>query len=67
VGFVLEQSDASGIRRPVAFGGRKLNKSEYIYSTTEKKCLAVIEALRAYRPYLLGHEFDLFTDDESLK
>ena len=67
VGFVLEQSDASGSRRPVAFGGRKLNKSECNYSTTEKECLAVIEALKAYRPYLLGREFDLFTDHESLK
>ena len=67
VGFVLEQADASGSRRPVAFGGRKLNKSECNYSTTEKECLAVIEALKAYRPYLLGREFDLFTDHESLK
>ena len=57
VGFVLEQSDASGSRRPVAFGGQKLNKSE---------CLGVIEALKAYRPHLLGREFDLFTDHESL-
>ena len=67
VGFVLEQSDASGSRRPVAFGGRKLNKSECDYSTTEKECPAVIEVLKAYRPYLLGREFDLFTDHESLK
>ena len=67
VGFVLEQSDVSGGRRPVAFGGRKLNKAECNYSTTEKECLAVIEALKAYRPYLLGHEFDLFTDHEALK
>lgn len=67
VGFVLEQKDASGGRRPVAFGGRKLNKAECNYSTTEKECLAVIDALKAYRPYLLGREFDLFTDHESLK
>ena len=67
VGFVVEQSDASGARRPVAFGGRKLNKAECNYSTTEKECLAVIAALKAYWPYLLGCEFDLFTDHESLK
>ena len=67
VGFVLEQSDASGARRQVAFGGRELNKAECNHSTTEKECLAVIEALKAYRPYLLRCEFDLFTDHESLK
>lgn len=67
VGFVLEQIDVSGGGRPVAFGGRKLNKAECNYSTTEKECLTVIEALKAYQPYLLGREFDLFTDHESLK
>ena len=66
-GFVLEQSDASESRRPVAFGGRKLNKCECNYSTTEKECLAVIEALKAYCPYLLGRKFDLFTDHKSRK
>jgi len=67
VGFVLEQSDASGSRRPVAFCGRKLNQSECNYSTTKKECLAVIEALKAHPPYFLGREFDLFIDQESLK
>lgn len=51
VGFVLEQSGASRSRRQVAFGGRKLNKSECNYSTTEKECLVAIEALKPYRPY----------------
>ena len=51
----------------MAFGSRKLNKAECNYSTTEKKCLAVIEALKVYRSYLLGCEFDLFTDHEPLK
>lgn len=51
VGFVLEQSGASGSRRQVAFGGWKLNKSECNYSTTEKECLVAIEALKPYRPY----------------
>jgi hypothetical protein len=37
------------------------------YSTTEKECLAVIEALKAYRSYLLGNQFDLYTDHQSLK
>ena len=67
VGYYFEQDDKSGQRRPVAFGGRKLTKAETNYSVTEKECLAVIEALKAYRPYLLAREFDLYTDHQSLK
>jgi hypothetical protein len=55
----------SGQRRPVAFGGRKLTKAETNYSVTIKECLAVIEALKVYRPYLLAKEFDLYTDHHS--
>ena len=67
VGYYLEQADHRGQKRPVAFGGRKLNKAECNYSTTEKECLAVMESLKAYRPYLLGSEFDLYTDHQALK
>ena len=67
VDYYLEQDDKAGQRRPVAFGGRKLTKAETSYSMTEKECLAVIEALEAYRPYLLAREFDLYTDHHSLK
>jgi hypothetical protein len=67
VGYYLEQADKSGQKGPVAFGGRKLHKPEMNYSTTEKECLAVIEALKAYRSYLLGNQFDLYTDHQSLK
>ena len=67
LGYYLEHADKSGQKRPVAFGGRKLHKPEINYSTTEKECLAVIEALKAYRSYLLGNQFDLYTDHQSLK
>jgi transposase InsO family protein len=67
VGFVLEQIVHAGQRRPVAFGSRKLNKAEKNYSTTERECLAVMEALKAYRPYLLGREFTIYTDHQALK
>lgn len=48
--------------RPTAFGEKKLSKAEHNYSTTKKECLAEIHALKAKRLYLLGREFDLFTD-----
>ena len=55
VGYNLEQTDQKGQTHPVAFGGRKLHKAEANYSTNEKECLAVVEALKQYRPYLLGN------------
>lgn len=51
----------------MALGGRKLSKTKCNYSTTEKECLAVIQAIKLYRPYLLGREFDFYTDNEFLK
>ena len=67
MGYFLERVDQFGDKRPVAFGGRKLHKSELNYSTTDKECLAVVEALTAYRPYILGNRFDLYTNHQSLK
>ena len=51
----------------VTISNKLTHKAEVNYSTTEKECLAVIEALNAYRPYLLANEFDLYTDHQSLK
>ena len=66
VGYYLEQAHNSGQRRTVAFGGRKQHKAELNYSTTEKECLAVVEALKSYRSYLVGvtsrvRQIDLFS------
>lgn len=61
VGYYLEQADKSGLRRPVAF---VLHKAEIHYCTTEKECLAVIKALKAYRSYLLGNLFDLYIEHQ---
>ena len=46
IGYYLEQADKDGQKRPVDFGGRKLSKTECNYSTTEKECLAVIQAIK---------------------
>ena len=67
LGYVLEQVDRRGSKRPVAFGSRKLNKTEQKYSATEKECLAIVDAIKAYRPYLLDREFTLYTDHQALK
>jgi len=67
VGYVLEQENDQGLRQPVAFGGRKLNARETRYSATELECLAAVEAVKAYRPYLLGTKFQLYTDHQAVR
>src|SRR5215510_3948011 len=61
VGAVLTQTEGTETR-PVAFESRKLNSAERNYSTYEKEMLAIINALRVWRPYLLGKRFIVHTD-----
>ena len=65
VGYVLEQEDDEGLR-PVCFGSRKLKPAEKNYSATELECMAVVDAVQAFRAYLLGKEFLLCTDHKAL-
>ena len=67
VGALLAQVDAEGHERPIAFMSQKLNKAQRNYSVTELECLAVVLAIKKYRPYVEGHKFKVITDHASLK
>ena len=66
IGAELTQKDDYLTEQPVIFFSRKLAPRETRYSATEKEGLAVIEACRHYLPYLLGHNFDIWTDHKAL-
>lgn len=67
VGCVLLQEQEDRAYKPVRYWSRVLTSSERNYSTTERKCLAVIWALFLLRPYLQGTRLVVRTDRTALK
>lgn len=66
IGAVLSQGSI-GSDRPIAYASRTLTDTEKRYSTIERELLAVIWAVKHFRPYLYGHKFDIYTDHKPLK
>lgn len=73
--FIL-QTDVSNIavgvallnknHKPVA-ASRSLNKSELNYPTIQKELVAIVWAVKHFRPYLYGRHFKIKTDHRSFK
>ena len=66
IGAVLSQCDEESQEHPVAYYSRKLLPREERYSTIEKECLAIKEAIHNCRTYLLGRQFKVETDHPAL-
>lgn len=62
IGAVLSNSDD----KPIAYASRSLNKAERSYCTIEKELLAIVWAVKHFRPYLYGRKFTIFTDHRPL-
>jgi hypothetical protein len=76
--FVL-QTDASGVgmaaalyqedgadRRVISYSSARFNPTERRYHSNEQECLAVVWAMRRYRPYLEDKQFTLRTGNKAL-
>lgn len=67
VGAVLQQwSVEDKAWRPVAYESAKLSPAQKKYCTREKEFLGIIHALKKWRHYLLGTNFLIETDHQSL-
>ena len=62
IGAVLEQNG-----RVIAYASRTLSQAERNYSVIQRECLAIVEALKQFRHYLLGQHFTLLTDHAPLQ
>ncbi|KAL9437883.1 hypothetical protein AB3S75_023702 [Citrus x aurantiifolia] len=62
IGAVLQQQG-----RPIAYMSHALGTSKKGWSIYNKEMLAIVEAVRRWRPYLLGHRFIIKTDQRSIK
>ena len=67
IGYILSQEGSDGKEHPVSFSGRSLRRAEKNYSVTEKECLALIEGVKEFYPYLCNNDFVILTDHLSLK
>lgn len=62
IGAVLSQNG-----QPIAFMSRSLGVTKKAWSTYAREMLAIIVAIRTWRPYLLGRKFTIQTDQRSLR
>lgn len=65
LGAVLSQGTV-GTDQPIAYASRTLSETEMRYSTIERELLAVIWAVKHFRPYLYGNKFTIYTDHRPL-
>ena len=64
-GGVISQIQ-NGRERPIAYFSKTFSTEERNYCVTRRELLAVVRAVKQFRPYLYGRTFRLRTDHESL-
>ena len=55
------------VERVVAYASRQLRVHEHNYPTHDLELAAIVFALKLWRHYLYGVQFQLFTDHKSLR
>jgi len=66
LGACLMQEAGPGWK-PVAYASKGNSSAEANYSITELECLAVVWAVKLFRPYLYGRAFTIVTDHAALR
>lgn len=66
VGAILEQQQMDGRYKVIEYASRTLTDVERRYSQTEKEGLAIVWSCERFHRYLIGTEFELYTDHQPL-
>lgn len=66
IGAILSQGKI-GSDLPIAYASRVLNDAETRYSPTERELLALVYAVKHFRPYVYGRKFTLVMDHKPLE
>lgn len=65
VGAILMQEFEDGLH-PVSYASKKFSIPEQRYNTTQQELLAIVYAVRTFRPYLYGRFFTVVSDHAAL-
>lgn len=66
VGYVQGQIDENKRKYVTSYDGKSLSTDQRKFNNTEKECLAVLEGINAYRPYLVHSRFTVVTNHKPL-
>lgn len=66
IAAVLYQDNSNGKRSVIFYASAKLTKTQQRYHVNKQECLAIVWAVKRYRPYLEDREFTLRTDNKAL-
>ncbi|UYV63076.1 hypothetical protein LAZ67_2003063, partial [Cordylochernes scorpioides] len=64
---ILKQEQPDGLLKPIAYRSRRMTSYESNYCVTEQECLAIIDAVDFFLPYLNGVHFTIHADHACLK
>ncbi|MEE8326536.1 MAG: reverse transcriptase domain-containing protein [candidate division NC10 bacterium] len=67
LGAVLSQKGADGLDHVIGYWSRGIPRRKGPYIATELECMALHHAIKHFRPYLWGRQFEAVTDHNALK
>lgn len=67
ISYILGQVDCNNRETVISYGGRALRKGEQKWSISVRECLALVEGVKAFHPYLANASFTVYTDHIALQ